>query len=344
MIRPILILPLILAAGTEFAPAMAENGFPAQASPAASGATPPAVEARFTPAERELVADAVAANLKRHYFDKAVAQKTAVALLASEKAGNDSSATDGETFAALLTRQMRDVSRDMHLEVIYSQDPRPANMPEPTVAERAQFRKRIEDQNCLIENVEVLPHNIGYFKLNWFPDPSICGEKFKSSLASLNDADAVIFDLRDARGADPAMVPLIGAYLFDHPEYWYSPREAPSANSWTHSPVEGNKLADKPVYVLTSHTTLSGAEQFTYDLKMLKRATIVGETTGGEAHAGAFHRVDDNFGFAIPEVRGVNPYGKNDWEGTGVEPDVKVKAADALEAARKLAESRVRTE
>jgi len=41
----------------------------------------------------------------------------------------------------------------------------------------------------------------------------------------------------------------------------------------------------------------------------------------------------------IPEVKPINPYGKADWEGTGVEPDVKVKAADALEVAQKLAES-----
>lgn len=137
------------------------------------------------------------------------------------------------------------------------------------------------------------------------------------------------------------MVAMIAAYLFDHPEYWYSPRESPTENSWTHSPVEGNKLADKPVYVLTSSTTLSGAEQFTYDLKMLRRATIVGETTGGGAHAGVFHRLDDHFGIAIPEVRAVNPYGKNDWEGTGVEPDVKVKASDALETAMKLAQTQL---
>jgi hypothetical protein len=60
--------------------------------------------------------------------------------------------------------------------------------------------------------------------------------------------------------------------------------------SWTRSPVPGNRLADKPVYVLTSASTWSGAEQFSYDLKMLRRATLVGETTGGGAHAGVFHR------------------------------------------------------
>jgi C-terminal processing protease CtpA/Prc len=43
----------------------------------------------------------------------------------------------------------------------------------------------------------------------------------------------------------------------------------------------------------------------------------------------------------IPEVKVVNPFSKVDWEGVGVEPDVKVKAADALEAAERLAASKL---
>jgi C-terminal processing protease CtpA/Prc len=39
-------------------------------------------------------------------------------------------------------------------------------------------------------------------------------------------------------------------------------------------------------------------------------------------------------------MRVVNPISKTNWEGTGVEPDVKVKAADALETAEKLAASK----
>jgi hypothetical protein len=34
----------------------------------------------------------------------------------------------------------------------------------------------------------------------------------------------------------------------------------------------------------------------------------------------------------------INPISKTNWEGTGVEPDVKVKAADALRTAINLAE------
>ena len=162
-----------------------------------------------------------------------------------------------------------------------------------------------------------------------------------AAMARVNNARAVIFDLRDNRGGMPDMVSLIAGYLFDHPEYWYSPKSAPTEESWTRSPVPGNRLADKPVYVLTSGSTWSGAEQFSYDLKMLKRATLVGETTRGGAHAGVFHRIDDHFGMGIPEEKAINPFAKADWEGVGVEPDVKVKAAQALETAVKLAESRL---
>jgi hypothetical protein len=39
----------------------------------------------------------------------------------------------------------------------------------------------------------------------------------------------------------------------------------------------------------------------------------------------------------IPEAKPVNPYAKSDWAGTGVEPDVKVKAEEALKTAEDLA-------
>ena len=194
----------------------------------------------------------------------------------------------------------------------------------------------------MFRKVEVLPHNIGYLKLDFFPDTSVCRSTATAAMGTLNHVDAIIFDLRDNRGGFPDMVMLIAAYVFDHPEYMYNPREAPNKHSWTQSPVAGNSLADKPVYVLTSASTWSGAEQFTYDLKMLKRATLVGQTTRGGAHAGVFHRIEDHFGMGIPEEKAINPFGSADWEGVGVEPDVIVKAADALETAMRLAEAKLR--
>lgn len=70
---------------------------------------------------------------------------------------------------------------------------------------------------------------------------------------------------------------------------------------------------------------------------MLKRATLVGETTGGANHAADLHAVGDNFYVATVEVRAINPYSNHNWNDTGIEPDVKVSAPDALKAVLKLA-------
>jgi peptidase S41-like protein len=292
-------------------------------------------------AERQRVIDGAVAILKKYYIERDHAQKMADALVVHEKSGDDDAVTDGAAFAALLTRQMREVSPDRHLTLDYSQAPLPQHPTGETPEGLARYREAMQQQNCTFETVEILPHNIGYLKLNSFPDVSVCRSTAVAAMASLNHADAIIFDLRDNRGGEPAMVALMAAYLFDHPEYLYNPRENTTEQSWTHSPIPGNKLGDKPVYVLTSSATYSGAEQFSYDLKMLKRATLVGETTGGGAHSGVWHRIDDHFGMGIPETKAINPFSKTDWAEIGVEPDVKVKAADGLVTAEKLAQGKL---
>ena len=292
--------------------------------------------------ERHRVIHAAAANLKQYYVYPEIARKTSDALLAHEKNGDYNAVKDGGVLADLLTKHMRDASQDMHLDVLYSREPLrdPPLRASPESIQR--YREFIEHNNCTFAKVEILPHHIGYLKLNSFPDLSVCEATARAEMNRLNDAAAIIFDLRENRGGDPDMVMLLAAYLFDHPEYMYNPREDTTQKSWTRSPVPGNKLADKPVYILTSGWTSSAAEHFSYDLKMLKRATLVGETTSGAAHSGVFHRIDEHFGMGIPETKPINPFSKNDWAGVGVEPDEKVKAADALEAAIKLAQAKLR--
>jgi Peptidase family S41/N-terminal domain of Peptidase_S41 in eukaryotic IRBP len=292
--------------------------------------------------ERNRVIAAARATIEQYYVDPDVARKMSDALLAHEKSGDYNAITDGAAFADLLSRQLREVGQDQRIDVLYSPAPLPDRPPGPTPESLARYRNAMQQQNCTFEKVEILPQNIGYLKLNSFPDPSLCQPTATAAMAALNHADAIIFDLRDNGGGYPSMVMRIAAYLFDHPEYMYNPRENTTERLWTQSPVPGNRLADKPVYILTSASTFSGAEHFSYDLKMLKRATIVGETTGGAAHAGVFHRMDAHFGIGIPETKAINPFSKTDWAVTGVEPDVRVAAANALERAEKLAQSKLK--
>lgn len=110
---------------------------------------------------------------------------------------------------------------------------------------------------------------------------------------------------------------------------------------WTEAYILGKRLDGKPAFVLTSKETFSGGEEFTNNLKVLKRATIVGETTGGGAHPVRGHRITEHFSIGVPFARAINPVTHSDWEGTGVEPDVKVDAPQALEVATKLAAERI---
>ncbi|MGP0074480.1 MAG: S41 family peptidase [Bryobacteraceae bacterium] len=294
--------------------------------------------------DRARVIAGAIANLKTYYVYPDVAQKMANALVAHEKSGDHNAATSGGSLASVLTIEMRQVSDDKHLRVVHNQASIPEGPAGPPAA-IAQFRKDIQRSNCAFEKIEILPHNIGYLKLNAFPDPSICQSTAAAAMASLNSADAIIFDLRNNGGGTPDMVALVAGYLFDHPTHltdFYNRAENSTRQSWTHSPIPGSALANKPAYVLTSASTFSGAEEFSYDLKMLKRATLVGETTAGAAHITIPHRIDDHFTIFVPSARPINPVSHTDWEGTGVEPDVKVKAADALATAQKLAESKLR--
>jgi hypothetical protein len=294
---------------------------------------------QLTAADRDRLIQAVAATVKQHYFDRNVAETAASALVAHERAGDYDAATDGQAFANLLARHLIEASGDNHFTVEYTPRAFPDFSKPPGPEFQARYRAAMEQADCTFEKVEVTPGHVGYLKLNSFPDTAACQSKAESAMKTLNHANALIFDLRDNRGGYANMVVFLASYLFDHPEYMFNPRDPVTGQTWTRSPVAGSRLIDKPVYILTSSRTYSAAEQFSYDLKMLKRATLVGEPTGGATHSGVLYNLDDHFAVGIPEYRPVNPFSGKDWAVTGVEPDVKVKAADAVATAEKLAET-----
>jgi C-terminal processing protease CtpA/Prc len=202
------------------------------------------------------------------------------------------------------------------------------------------WRSDLEDQNCSFTKVEILPRNIGYVKFGEFPSPEFCGTTVAAAMGFVAHADAVIFDMRENHGGDPSMVQLAVSYLFDEPTHindLLNRHDNETRQYWTLPYVQGTRFTGKPVFVLTSGETFSGAEEFTYDLQTQKRATIVGEVTGGGAHPMNGMSAGDHFMIGVPVGRPVNAITKTDWEGKGITPDLKVPAAEALEAAQKLA-------
>jgi retinol-binding protein 3 len=92
---------------------------------------------------------------------------------------------------------------------------------------------------------------------------------------------------------------------------------------------------------LTSNDTFSAAEEFTYNLKNLKRAIVIGEATGGGAHDNKFVILSDRFEMSLPFARAINPMTKANWEGAGVDPDIKVPQDRALGTAQAMASKRL---
>jgi hypothetical protein len=72
-------------------------------------------------------------------------------------------------------------------------------------------------------------------------------------------------------------------------------------------------------------------------MKNLKRATVIGETTGGGAHPTSTRIVQHDYILRVPFARAINPVSKTNWEGTGVTPDIAVPAAEAFDRAYALA-------
>lgn len=210
-------------------------------------------------AERRRVVSAAITNLKQHYFDSEAAANIAHALQRHENSGDYDGALDGPAFAALLTRHMREVAQDMHLTLDYSRDRLPDHPPVQTPEDLARYSKYLQENRCFFQSVAMLPHAVGYLRIDGFADVSVCRSMAESNMDSVNRAHALIFDLRGNRGGDPGMVSFIASYLFNHPAYWYNPRGDALAAT-TPSPVPGNRLADKPVYLLTSASTWSAAE------------------------------------------------------------------------------------
>jgi hypothetical protein len=283
--------------------------------------------------ERGRVIDGAIKLLNEYYLYPDVARRVSAKLRTLQRQGAYAGITDGDIFAIRLSDDLVDLSGDKHVGVDFFANSAPGLQP------RAD-PQWLADTNCGFETAAHFPPNIGYLKLTAFDDPAYCTRTAIAAMSFLTDSNALIIDLRDCHGGAPRMAALIASYLFDKRTH-FDDIDYPTAHHtehlWTLPNLPGKKFTGKPVLVLTSSSTFSAAEEFAYDLKNIKRATVVGETTGGGAHVMAPHRIDDHFFIRIPFARFVNPITRTDWEGTGVEPDVKVSAAQALVVAEKLA-------
>ena len=251
---------------------------------------------------------------------------------------------ESDFFAYALTTHIQKVSQDKHLWIRWHPELVPeyegSLLQSPENIE--EFKQRAKLDNYGIHKVERLPGNIGIIDIRYFFRTSWgSGETIVAAMNFLANMNAIIVDLRKCTGGNPGAVAMICSYFFaDEPIHLNSLYWRPSNRTdefWTLKALPGKRYPDVDLYVLTSNRTFSGAEEFTYNMKNLKRATIVGETTGGGAHPVNQKPVDGQFVITIPVGRAINPISKTNWEGVGVKPDIEVARDDALATAHLLA-------
>jgi hypothetical protein len=243
--------------------------------------------------------------------------------------------TTPEALAAKLTSDMRAVANDKHLAVSYSAQPSPREA-SPSGPDNQKMHRVEEARGFGIQSVARLPGNVGLIDIRYFSDDPEAFAAMDGAMRLLHGSDALIIDLRRNMGGHPKMVERLLTYLFaDQVQLtsivWREAGKERTEEQWTLVYVPGERFASTPVFVLTSAGTFSAGEQLAYDLKTLRRATLIGHATGGGANpAAATQPLGSGFDAFIPTGRAFNPITKTNWESVGVQPDVETKFADAL--------------
>ncbi|HAS41407.1 MAG TPA: hypothetical protein DCS93_13060 [Microscillaceae bacterium] len=301
-----------------------------------------ACEAQNITAElQQKVVTSIGQQMKDRYVFPKVADQMANYLEKQLQAKAYQKANTPLMFASLLTRDLQKISKDKHIRVRFN--PRMAKQlasgaprkPNPDLIRQRKAQEK--SRNYGFTKVEILSGNIGYVDLRGFHNPKDGAKTVESVMGFLANTEGVIFDVRRNGGGRPDMVQLICSYFFGpkpvHLNSLYWRKGDRTQEFWTLKEVKGQRMPEKPLYVLTSGNTFSAAEEFSYNLQNLKRATLIGETTGGGANPGGRFPIQNQFMVFIPTGRAINPITKTNWEGVGVVPHIKVPSSQALDKA-----------
>jgi len=294
--------------------------------------------------EKEIVIDSITKFMKDKYVFPDVGEQMGDLVKKNLKDDVYMDINNPQEFATKVTQDIRSVSNDKHVVLRYAPEMiamiKNAEEDENNKELEEYAKKERESNNFEFKEIKILPGNVGYLKFNRFYDASVAGPTAIAALNFLAYTDALIIDLTDNGGGSPSLIQLMTSYFFEDTEHlnsFYIREGDKTQQFWTLPYVPGKKMTETDLYILTSQYTFSGAEEFTYNLKNMEKATIVGETTGGGAHPVEGHIINDNFIVRVPFGRAVNPISNSNWEGTGIEPNVKTSKAKAKETAYLLA-------
>jgi hypothetical protein len=298
-----------------------------------------------TPLSAREIVETTLALLRRSYVFPDLAEQAAVAIEARLAAGEYDD-LDEAALAERLTSELDEICADKHLRV-RAMPPRPQRAPGPgpdgpRPARRGRGHPGTPDLpghplNYGIFRVERLDGNVGYIDLRAVADPEEAGPAIAAAMELVRGTFALIIDLRRNHGGSPHGVVFWCSYLFPDAETHFNDivraDTGETRQFWSLAWVPGPRYTDRPVYVLTSHETFSGGEDFCYTLQAQGRAQVIGETTGGGAHPTRMIPISETLAVSVPFARSVNPVTGTNWQGTGVVPDTEVPADQAYDVA-----------
>jgi hypothetical protein len=293
-----------------------------------------------TPFDAAPAVRVLAQQARALYQDAAIGVAIANQLLAALRAGRFAIAGSPDQLANLLNEEIADASHDAHFVVMFGSmgnPPVPPTPPhqDPPLLSAAELQY-LGDNNFGIAATTVLPGNIGRIEIRQFYRPvAQLRAKIAHAMSFLADSSAMIVDLTDCPGGDPKAVAHFSSYFFDRPPFILN------RFHWRNRPVEEFRTEpvagslgygeQRPVIVRISRASFSAAEEFAYNMQALKRAVVVGQTSGGGANHALPVEIPGGFTAFIPQARAENPITGTNWEGIGVRPDI---AADDASSAR----------
>ena len=248
-------------------------------------------------------------------------------------------------FVKQLNKDLRGIHQDKHIRIQYisEQDRKIAEL-DPLLNFFLHTRDKIK-ANMGITELKILSGNVGYIQIRVFEPLELARKKILNALYFLENSDALIVDLRNNIGGNPATIQYICSWFFQQPThlnsiYWRNGDY--TEEFWTMDQIGISKRPDIPLYILISNRTFSGGEEFAYNLKAQQRAMLIGETTAGGANPGYSFRINERFTIFIPTGRSEKPVTGTNWEGVGVQPDIRTTSRDASSVALERAQSAAR--
>jgi hypothetical protein len=291
--------------------------------------------AAAAPASNAEVVAAARALLAERYVLPETAARLDAALAEAERRG-DFAGLEGEALAARINGVMRTVTADGHLSVswnpVFSAELATAGPPQGDEDEvPAEFLRQIERENAGVRRLEVLPGNIRYLDYRgfWWGTPE-AERTLAAAMEFLRGGDALVIDLRNNGGGSAEAVAAMTSYFLppDTPLARFETRGRPGDASATSAPPFS--LAGKPLYVLTSRSSFSAAEEFATHVSAFKFGTLIGATTGGGGFNNEFFGLPGGLVISVSTGRPVHAVTGGDWEAVGVAPAIAVDPDKAL--------------